>query len=72
MVAIGGELIMWEGYRINEQSPQLVGLAIILTLASGWPAFAKNKKKIEEVLLPRKRALESIRAALDEEVSLKA
>ena len=71
MVAIGGELIMWEGYRINEQPPQFVGLAAGLTMFCVWSTLTKGRKNVKEVLLPRKRALESMRAALDEEASLK-
>jgi len=62
-------LFVWEVGRLNGNPTSwgLVWMTVPSMIAASWASFAAKKAMVEK-LLPRKRALESMRAALEEDV----
>ena len=60
-------MLLWELGRLNGQSPPWTMLTVVLSgvATSVWAGLAANKKVVERIE-QRKRALESMRAALEE------
>jgi len=63
LVSLGTCVFVWELGRLNGQSTPWMMLTI--ALSGSWFCFATNKKLLERIE-QRKRALESMRAALEE------
>ena len=66
-VFVGSLVTCWEAGRLNgDATPwNLVLSTVVFFQVSTWAGFAAKKKMVERVT-PRRRALESMRAALDE------
>ena len=69
LVTIGAVLFVWEAGRLNgDPAPWWLALVMLVVGASsGGVGLATTAKKQMKKVLARKRALESMRAALDEE-----
>jgi ABC-type Fe3+-siderophore transport system permease subunit len=67
LVSLGTCVLLWELGRLNGQSPPWTMLAVVLSgvATSVWAGLAANKKVVEQIE-QRRRALESMRAALEE------
>ncbi len=69
LVMVAAGLISLEVARLNGNWPPWSQVAVIAlsTAFAVWLGLVGQQKKLERSLLPRKRALESMRAALDED-----
>ena len=67
IVALGTCVLVWELGRLNGQASPWMMLALVLigVATSVWAGFAANKKAVEQIE-QRRRALEAMRAALEE------
>lgn len=67
LVSFGTCVLFWELGRLNGQGPPWTLLAVVLSgvAASVWAGFAASRKAVEQIE-QRRHALESMRAALDE------
>ena len=65
LLTIGTTLVLWEMARLNGNStPSWDGFLIVLLMPFiSWIAYLSVKAEIEKVTLPRKRALEQLRAS---------
>jgi len=66
LVSLGSSVLLWELARLNGQSPPWAMLAVVLSgvAASVWAGVAANKKVVEDIE-QRRRAFESMCAALE-------